>query len=773
MADTLIQIFGKIDATKDKHGRSVVELFRKLPSKREYPEYYTIIQQPMDLNTIKNHVQSSKYSSLAHFQGDVDLMVKNAHTFNEAGSEVYEDATRIQKVAHAEITKSHRSVLAACFNQVVSTLTSVRDKKGRDLCEMFATLPTPAEMPEYYSVIKTPMDFDTINSKIHSSKYSTLESLEADLMLMFDNAMTFNQESSQIYHDAVSLRKLIPAEIAKARDMLSQSEWAYLMPTGITSSTLELAVKTANDHSSRVQSHRVKQEDTSTSEPPLPLKKQLKIAKDSPSHPDMPLITPVKRTADSASTKDPVAVDSPVSAKRPKTVDAPTTPADSAPIPKLVLKKSTPAAADAAQLSSTEGLSLKVKVKVPKDLPSTSTTASKTPTESTDPALDSEEAMQLAVIDRVLAYQDRHDQHFLYEPFETLPSKKEYPDYYEIIKLPISLAMIRKRIKSKEYPDLLALQTDFDLMFENAIKYNEVGSAIHKDASLLKRAVREKVRGLMMSVERKDSTIGSATVESASPASPPTKRNDSKLKESDRKIGRLSRMSPEYDADSNADSVPAPASSRKRPNSHQKQMVEEMSDSATTTPLRLTAAPVKEQAGTPGTVSLSSAMWAVYHAITSITDPDDSSYQLCEPFMKLPNRRDYSDYYRIISDPIDLRTIRKRILEGSYASLTSLYADIRLLFNNAMTYNEEHSDIYDSAVLLLKEATHEMSRQRKLVDASQSNDSELKLQIKLTEHGPVAAQHGSQSNDNKQGSLSVKVLIPDHDKQYHARFQFV
>ena len=61
----------------------------------------------------------------------------------------------------------------------------------------------------------------------------------------------------------------------------------------------------------------------------------------------------------------------------------------------------------------------------------------------------------------------------LAEPFLTLPSKRELPDYYVTIANPISLNAIRKKLKGNEYNgDSATLYADLNLMFENCKTYN-------------------------------------------------------------------------------------------------------------------------------------------------------------------------------------------------------------------------------------------------------------------------------------------------------------
>jgi ATP-dependent helicase STH1/SNF2 len=71
------------------------------------------------------------------------------------------------------------------------------------------------------------------------------------------------------------------------------------------------------------------------------------------------------------------------------------------------------------------------------------------------------------------------------ELFMELPDKREYRDYYAIIKRPISLDMIRKRIAGNHYTSLHAFKEDFATIWQNARTYNEEGSLVVEDANAL------------------------------------------------------------------------------------------------------------------------------------------------------------------------------------------------------------------------------------------------------------------------------------------------
>jgi len=73
------------------------------------------------------------------------------------------------------------------------------------------------------------------------------------------------------------------------------------------------------------------------------------------------------------------------------------------------------------------------------------------------------------------------------ELFREPPSKKLYPDYYQIVPQPIALSTIRKRMNSGTYKDVAAFRDDVRLMWSNAKLYNQEGSFVYTDAVELEK----------------------------------------------------------------------------------------------------------------------------------------------------------------------------------------------------------------------------------------------------------------------------------------------
>jgi hypothetical protein len=61
------------------------------------------------------------------------------------------------------------------------------------------------------------------------------------------------------------------------------------------------------------------------------------------------------------------------------------------------------------------------------------------------------------------------------ELFLELPDKTYYAQYYHLIKRPIAMNVILRRIQALEYEEMRQFHQDFSLLFSNAFEYNADG----------------------------------------------------------------------------------------------------------------------------------------------------------------------------------------------------------------------------------------------------------------------------------------------------------
>ena len=84
--------------------RLIIGPFVKLPPKREWPDYYLMITNPICMKDIEKKMKKEDYHSLSDMRKDLELLVTNCRTFNDEASMIFMDANRI------EVRYSHFSV---------------------------------------------------------------------------------------------------------------------------------------------------------------------------------------------------------------------------------------------------------------------------------------------------------------------------------------------------------------------------------------------------------------------------------------------------------------------------------------------------------------------------------------------------------------------------------------------------------------------------------------------------------------------------------------
>ncbi|KAF5385065.1 hypothetical protein D9615_001251 [Tricholomella constricta] len=79
---------------------------------------------------------------------------------------------------------------------------------------------------------------------------------------------------------------------------------------------------------------------------------------------------------------------------------------------------------------------------------------------------------------------------------------------------------------------------------------------------------------------------------------------------------------------------------------------------------------------------------------------DDSGRALSTEFMELPSKKDWPIYYKEIKRPQCFENIFKHIKRKEYHNAGDFAADVELVFANAMTFNQEHTGIWEDAKTL-------------------------------------------------------------------------
>ncbi|XP_041084665.1 probable global transcription activator SNF2L2 isoform X1 [Polyodon spathula] len=163
-----------------------------------------------DALTEKQWLRAVEDGNLEEMEEEIRLKKRKRrrHVDKDPGKEEGEKLKKRRGRPPAEKLSPNPPKLTKQMNAIVDTVINYKDGASRQLSDVFYQLPSRKELPEYYELIRKPVDFKKIKERVRNHKYRSVGDLEKDIMLLCHNAQTFNLEGSQIYEDSIVLQSV-------------------------------------------------------------------------------------------------------------------------------------------------------------------------------------------------------------------------------------------------------------------------------------------------------------------------------------------------------------------------------------------------------------------------------------------------------------------------------------------------------------------------------------------------------------------------------------
>ncbi|KAL1604074.1 hypothetical protein SLS60_005666 [Paraconiothyrium brasiliense] len=316
--------------------------------------------------------------------------------------------------------------------------------------------------------------------------------------------------------------------------------------------------------------------------------------------------------------------------------------------------------------------------------------------------------------------------------FLSLPDKNELPEYYDVIKLPISIETIEERLNRGGYTSLAQVESDCKRLVNNAKSYNDRKSAIYEDAERL----RKTASNWMVKHNPAYRKEGYQAVATPIPGEEPVPYG--------KPIPRVHTATPKA-TPSTPDS-----SSTDRP---RRAAAVAATQAVTPVPSKLrqsaSAAPEDGDSTDFNGKTFQQAQEQIVNGLINYVEPA-SGLQIFQPFVNLPSRA-LKDYYQLIKDPVSLSGVQKKVRGVIGRNAPTGHTELKswdafeqmtsLIWKNARDYNEDGSDLYNLSLEL-----EEMFNQRLAAAKSKVEEPpQPKLRLNMSTAAPSPAPQPKQA----------------------------
>ncbi|XP_046853130.1 transcription initiation factor TFIID subunit 1-like isoform X2 [Xenia sp. Carnegie-2017] len=197
-------------------------------SARTVPDYYKIVKTPMDLQTMKERIRKGLYRSREEFLQDTNLLYSNCVLYNGENHPLTEVAKKITDMAkkmidekQEEITQIEKDINPLLSDDPQTGFSWMLENVIMHIKASADTWPfhravNAKNVPDYYEIVKQPMDLEKLRSRVLDHFYRNREEFMADVNLILNNCVLYNGEEHAF---TVTCREMVK----KCEELLKES----------------------------------------------------------------------------------------------------------------------------------------------------------------------------------------------------------------------------------------------------------------------------------------------------------------------------------------------------------------------------------------------------------------------------------------------------------------------------------------------------------------------------------------------------------------------
>ncbi|KRF83072.1 transcription initiation factor TFIID subunit 1 isoform X6 [Drosophila virilis] len=203
---------------------------------KRVPDYYRVVTKPMDLQTMREYIRQRRYTSREVFLEDLKQIVDNSLIYNGSQSAYTVAAQRMFNSCFELLSEREDKLmrLEKAINPLLDdddqvALSFIFDKLHTQVKTQSESWPfhkpvNKKAIKDYYTVIKKPMDLETIGKNIENHTYHSRADYLADIELIATNCEQYNGSEAQYTKFAKKMVEYAHSQLEEFADHCAQLE---------------------------------------------------------------------------------------------------------------------------------------------------------------------------------------------------------------------------------------------------------------------------------------------------------------------------------------------------------------------------------------------------------------------------------------------------------------------------------------------------------------------------------------------------------------------